>query len=219
MTILYDIKKDAENYARSLHKFPYFTHGRNNVRENLLFFTSPEIQKVIKEAKDEKEAYQKVINILKNDNGLASKMEKTKEILTDEWEKKGKQIISNLEFIFKKEFPFPDIKVYLTSIPICPHNFKEKYFFVFAMATKTIQLRIIEHELNHFMFYNYYSQLKNILENEKYELLKESLTFFSNPEEEGKPNEKELRKMFMEKIWNNLDEAINEAVERLKKQK
>jgi len=52
---------------------------------------------------------------------------------------------------------------------------------------------------------------------ERYELLKESLTFFSNPEQGGKPNEKPLRELFLSKVWGSLDEAIVAGTELLLK--
>ena len=67
---------------------------------------------------------------------------------------------------------------------------------------------IARHELNHFMFYFYYESLRNKLDHEKYELLKESLTLFSNPNQIGKPNEDSIREFFKTKLWSNMNEAI-----------
>ena len=50
---------------------------------------------------------------------------------------------------------------------------------------------------------------------EKYELLKESLSYFSNLEQRGKPDEKELRKLYASKNWENLNEAIKSGADLL----
>lgn len=67
------------------------------------------------------------------------------------------------------------------------------------------------HELNHFMFYRYYLKLRDKLGIEKFELLKESITLFTNPEREGKPDEAPLRRLFMGKSYKNMDEAIKDG--------
>src|SRR3989304_940746 len=48
-------------------------------------------------------------------------------------------------------------------------------------------------ELNHFMFYYYFGKLRGELGHEKFESLKEALTVFTNPDEEGYPAQRRLR--------------------------
>lgn len=67
------------------------------------------------------------------------------------------------------------------------------------------------------MFYHYYDGIRTKLGEEKYELLKESITFFSNPEQEGKPNEEQLRALFLSRVWDDLDEAVEAGVDLLLK--
>lgn len=71
------------------------------------------------------------------------------------------------------------------------------------------QVGTILHEFNHFMFYHYYPELKDKLGKEKYELLKESLTFFTNPNQIGKPDEDKLRQLYASKNWSSVEEIIN----------
>ena len=98
-------------------------------------------------------------------------------------------------------------------MPLCPYSYKDKFIYICLNDTAEKQISVLLHELNHFMFYFYYSDLKDKLGHEKYELLKESLSYFSNPEQEGKPDEKELRNLYASKNWENIDEIIKSTVD------
>ena len=118
--------------------------------------------------------------------------------MVEAWEKYGSEMEGKLKMIYKNKVSFKSILVYLTSSPICPYNFKEKWILVFAEANTRQQLQILLYELNHFMFYYYFGDLRKELEKEKFESLKEALTIFTNPEEKGYPNQRKLRKWLIE---------------------
>jgi uncharacterized protein YndB with AHSA1/START domain len=81
------------------------------------------------------------------------------------------------------------------------------------------QLRILSHELNHFLFYVvYFHDLSVKLGEDKFELLKESVTIFTSPEKDGKPDEEPLRKLYLEKHVRSLDEAVQIGAEFLMNQ-
>lgn len=95
----------------------------------------------------------------------------------------------------------------MTSNVVCPYNPDEQYFYV-RWTTYDIQLRTANHELNHFMFHYYYGDLEKEMGDEKWNILKESMTLFTEPNNPGYPAEEELRKMYMSKRWSNVDEII-----------
>jgi hypothetical protein len=218
LEISYSAEKDLENYLNSVVDFKYLKHGRENIQKELLSKLPENLQNIILQVAEKDKISSDILKYL-NDQATSNPqlIEDKINKLRSSWDKVGKQVIANLEFIFNKKFPFDLITVYFTTVPICPYNYQKKYFYIHSGATVQNQLRITEHELNHFMFYFYYSDLKNKLDKEKLELLKESLTFFTNPEQAGKPNEKPLRDLYLSKNWLSLEEAIMAGVESLNK--
>jgi len=214
LEIKYSIEKDAQTYVDYIFNFKSFRHGRGNIQENLLSKLDLPLQVILNSAKNDQEAFSKTRDYLEqiyspNKEVIVDSITKLKNV----WDRIGDSLIYSLEFLYKKPFPFKEAAAYITTNFIFPYNYKQKYFFVNYKYLSS-QLNTIKHELNHFMFYYYYPVIKN-LDLEKYELLKESITFFSNPEQEGKPNEKPLRDLYKSKIWNSLDEAIVEATKLL----
>lgn len=206
LKVNYSVAKDAQNYVNGVFRFKYLKHGRKDPSKQLLSGLEEDLQKVILQSKDEKEAYDAILKYLTNhDDGKSTQQAAS---LQKVWKTIGAQIIANLEFLYQKKFPFPEASAYLTTIPLCPYNYDQRWFFVFAKTYTRSQLAIVKHELSHFMFYHYYPQTKLGLEKEKYELLKESLTFFSNPDEWGKPAEKPLRDLYTSRSFSSLDEVI-----------
>jgi len=217
LQIKYSPEKDAETYINYIYKFNSYKHGRVNPQKELLSKLEPALQEILTNAKNESSAYKEVLDYLtKNNESDPQTLSRSIDTFEKRWEVVGENIIYSLEFLFKKPFPFNEVTVYLTTNNICPYSYEDKYFFAnYKYASE--QLETVKHELNHFMFYFYYKDLKNKLNEEKYELLKESLTFFSNPIQSGKPNENPIRTLFRSKIWENIDDAINAAVNLLLK--
>jgi len=217
LDIKYSIEKDIRTYIDFVYNFKSFKHGNENIQKKLLSKLDPELQEILITAKEEETAYKGVFDYLtKSYNGNPQLIEDSIAKLRVTWEKVGANIICSLEFLYKKPFPFEKVTVYLTTNYIFPYNYEQKYFYANYKYISS-QLSTTTHELNHFMFYYYYPSLKDKLSNEKYELLKESLTFFSNPDREGKPNELPLRELFKSKLWTNLDEAISAGAKYLLK--
>ncbi len=209
LDIRYSIEKDAQTYINFVYNFKSFKHGRVDIQERLLSKLDPKLQNIITSAGSEDAVYKGVFDYLtKIYNENPKLIEDSISKLRATWEKAGSNIVYFLEFLYKKPFPFERVTVYMTTNYIFPYNYEQRYFYANYKYISS-QLATATHELNHFMFYYYYEFLKDKLGNEKYELLKEALTFFSNPEQEGKPNELPLRKLFKSKLWANLDEAIS----------
>jgi len=208
LDIKYSVEKDAETYVNFVYQFKALEHGRTNPQKELLERLDPELQTILANTKDEKSAYTDVLVYLtKKDNENPQLIKNSIKTLEDRWNAVGNQIMYSLEFLYKKPFPFEKVTLYLTTNNICPYSYEDRYFFAnYRYASE--QMDVAKHELNHFMFYFYYESLRNKLDLEKYELLKESLTLFSSPNQTGKPNEGPIRDFFKTKLWVNLDEAI-----------
>jgi hypothetical protein len=208
----YSVEKDTQTYVNFVYSFKAYAHGRQDLKEKLLKKLDPQLQTILTTADSEKSAYDGVYTYLeKYQQDNKEKIESSINKLKEEWSQVGDAIIKHLEFLYQNKFPFEEVTAYLTTNNIFPYNYQQRYFYaniVYLMP----QLGTAKHELNHFMFYYYYPKLKEQLGDEKYELLKESLTFFSNPEQRGKPNELPLRELYKSKIWSNLDEAIKAGV-------
>ncbi|MDP3764061.1 MAG: hypothetical protein Q8Q95_00360 [bacterium] len=212
LKITYSIEKDTKNHLDGVFEFKHLKHGRENIREKLLSQLDSKLRKEIENSKNKEDAgvriktflneweiknHQKIENVIKN--------------LENKWEEKGGLVLQKLENLYKKEFPFDNITIYLTSLSLCPYSYKDKFIYIYLNDTPEKQIKVLLHELNHFMFYFYYLNLKDKLGYEKYELLKESLSYFSNPEQKGKPNEKGLRNLYASKQWGSIDEVIKEG--------
>jgi len=217
LDVKYSIEKDADTYVNFIFNFKSFKHGRDDIQATLLAKLEPTLQDIIKNASNDTDAHEKISGYLeakyKEDPTVID--ESIKKLKTA-WDKVGKNIINSLEFLYGKSFPFDTVGAYITTNNIFPYNYEQRYFFVNYKFLNS-QLATAKHELNHFMFYRYYPHLKEKLSKEYFELLKESLSFFSNPDQEGKPNEQPLRELFLSKIWSNLDEAVTAGVEYLTK--
>ncbi len=208
LNIQYSLEKDAETYVSYVYQFEALEHGRVNPKKELLERLDQELQNILANTKDKETAYTEVLSYLTKKNYENPQLLKNSiKTLEDRWNAVGSQVIYSLEFLYNKPFPFENVTLYLTTNNICPYSYEDKYFFAnYKYASE--QMDIAKHELNHFMFYYYYDSLRNKLDLEKYELLKEALTLFSSPNQTGKPNELPLRKFFETKLWANLDEAI-----------
>lgn len=213
----YDPKFDANNYIRAIFDKAHLEHGRKNMQDDLInSIESEKIKTAITKSTDRDKTLKDIENILAENYQADTEYFKNRvDKLNLFLSKLGAQIKVQLVFLYQKPFPFKKISVYLTTMPLCPYNYKEKYIYVYAKTNPQNQARILVHELNHFMFYYYYSDLAPKLGKEKFELLKESLSIYTNPEQEGKPNEKPLRELFIKKQPKTLEQAIKIGVEYL----
>ena len=206
--VIYSLQHDIDNYTDSLYHFRWNKHGRENIQKDLLKPFSEDFKKSLKEATNKKEAQEIVEKILLQ--GLDCRKTTYLTIannLEEAWKKEGATIVNTLEKIYGKKVPFDLITVYLSSIPICPYNFKQRWIYAFAGTSVQRQLRILTHELNHFMFLFHFGNLKDKVGNDSFEYLKEALPDFTNPEEKGYPAQQKLR-MWLKKQKGTISEII-----------
>lgn len=194
INVSFSLQHEIDNYLDSLWKFKWEKHGRQNIQERLLGPFPIWFKDKLNRAQTEKEARTVISEYIKqNILTKGKKYKDTSTNLENVWESQKAKILAGLESIYGYTIPFKKLTVYLTSIPICPYSYKELWIMVSTNASTNEQLNIISHELNHFMFYYYFPQLKKRLGIRKYESLKEALTVFTNPEEKGYPSQKKLR--------------------------
>jgi len=210
LKVTYSFERDINNYVDSLYHFRWDKHGREDLQENLLKPFPYVFKKALKESVN-KEAAEKVIEkyLLKNINRRRKTFLSVAKNLKIAWKENKTSIINNLEKIYGKNFPFKSLTVYLSSIPICPYNFNERWIYIFAGTSTQRQLRILTHELNHFMFLYYFGSLKDNIGNSNFESLKEALTVFTNPEEPGYPAQQKLR-TWLKKQKGTVSEIIED---------
>ncbi len=55
-----------------------------------------------------------------------------------------------------QKFPFDEVTVYLTTIFVCPYNYKEKWFMTSFLNQPLLSVQVCAHELLHFHFLYYY---------------------------------------------------------------
>ena len=193
--VKYSLEKEVENYLDSLYSFKWYKHGRDNIQNDLLKPFPDNFKNGLLKAKDKKEARKVITNFISP--YLPNRKKSYKQlsgIIQKEWTAKKTDIIRQLEDVYGERFPFKKITIYLSSIPICPYNYKEKWIMLCANTTVDQQIDIIRHELSHFMFYYYYPIEKLSLDKSQYELLKEALTILINKDEKGYPKEQKIRK-------------------------
>ena len=216
LTAIYDPAKDAENHIRAIVDAAYLTHGRVGMKEQLIAAVELKaVRTVLTKGGERNDLLDKMTTLFTKDRGRPLLEEKARQ-LEAAWVRLGDQVIFQLEALYGRDWPFEAVHIDLTTLPICPYDYKARQIFVHAMPGTQTQLCIISHELNHFMFYWVYSKkLKEKLGRERFELLKESVTIFTNPEQTGKPNEEPLRKLYVKKRVRTLDEAVKVGVDYL----
>ena len=193
--VKYSVERDAENYVSYGYEFKGRERGRKNLQKIFLERMEPEQRAILETAETKKEAYKNIKAFLQasRDKGPRT-IDDSIKLLEDRLNIVGDQMIYFLEFLYQQPFPFPEITIYLTTQNTCPYSYEGRFYFVNSKFVSR-QLEVSLHELNHFMFFYYYPHLKKSLSADAYDLLKESLAFFSNPTGTGYPDETPLRKL------------------------
>jgi len=168
----YSIQKDIQNHFNSVWRFRYRKYGRRNIKSRLIKAYLDKFKEEIKGAGDKKEAERVVRKFIisLHSKKIAPIIKDVEKVLND-----GKdEIISDLEQVYQKRW-------FMSGIGCSP----EKHIL------------IAKHELNHFMFYYYYSdKLRKIgLSEDKIEAIKESLAVLTSRNDNNKPSLK---------IWKSL---------------
>ncbi|MEK7447433.1 MAG: hypothetical protein AAB632_01380 [Patescibacteria group bacterium] len=212
----YSIERDMYNYLNAIWRMKYTSFGRDDLREKLLSSKPEQFQEDIKKAKTEEEAKKVIVSYLesrlktkkpeidKNIRDIQKVIDDNKDV-----------IIKTLESVFNKDFSFDEVFVYLTTAGICPLNFEKRWFMVYDNANDETVVRVATHELNHFMFFYYYTEkLKTRMDIHRFKVLKEALVILTNPEGNrgGKPETIELEGYLKTVQGRPMDEIIELAI-------
>jgi len=215
LNVEYSLEKDLWNHTRLFGSTGY-SYGQIDREKQLINKLPPEIQYIFN-------AHETVVEkTLRLSDYLRSHYElKKKEFfdniscLNNLWRDVGDQVIYQLEILYDKKFPFEATTAFITTSFACPYDFERRNFFVRKSYPRD-QVDTIKHELNHFMFLYYFPKLENKLGHNRYQLLKESLTFFTNPEQPGYPDEDRLRKLYLSRKWKNMNGIVKAGAKLLR---
>lgn len=206
----YNIKKEVNNYVEKLVK-----NKNLELKKDLLKVTNQEIQTLTntQDASTIETKLTKYFQQYYNQN--TQQILQKEKLINKAWKIVGEQIMYSVENLYKRKFPFKNLRGYYTTLPIYPYSYKSKYTYVGIKEEIPEQLLSILHELNHFMFHHYFGHLQKELGHSKFHLIKESLTFFTNPEDPGLEDQKDLRELYASRYWESIDEVIEAAVRKI----
>jgi len=209
--VKYSLQKDLNNYLVRLYNKNRYSYGR--APDFILKKFPLSFQQQIKKSK----SVESIIGIIKKywqetrPKNFSSQIKLTTKSVEKILNQNKDKIISKLESVYQQKFPFNKIAVFLTTIPICPYNYQDRWFMVSSTDKKQI-IKTATHELNHFMFYYYYAdhlKQKNI-SSKNIEIIKESLAILTNPE--GNPNKPDV--LPLEKIiLSHTDKSIDQIID------
>lgn len=218
IAVRYSPETDLENYISKIFFGTKYDYGRTDLREKLLKDCSEEVRALFSDDLVETELRSRLLHILRTEYERRPEWyEKKIQDLAWVWGQVGSQVEYALARMYGRPFPFAGdtLTVNFTTLFICPYRYEERMIFCAVKQPNVQQVATVLHELNHFMFYYYFGHLRSSLSEGDYELLKESLTFFSSPDRPGYPAEKPLRELYLSKQWGSLDEAVEAGMELL----
>ncbi len=211
----YSIDKDMIPYMKVIWKMQYKSYGRDGLQERLLKYKPGQFQKDIKKAKTEEGAKRVMHDFLcENLEGNRVEFDSNVKRIQKTLDGNKGRIIGKLESLFGKKFPFEEITVYLTTAGICPYNYDKRWFMVYTNADEARILSVASHELNHFMFYYYYSHglEQEGIDDHKLMVLKEALVVLDPNDVDKKPQAEDLKKFLKALSSRPMDEIIEFAI-------
>jgi hypothetical protein len=205
LTFSYDLQKDIENFLKSLKSVNNKEHTKSQeeyIQKYGAEFTAENLRLFIEQKLRAQKIDERVAEIERGWNIIAT------------------DALSRIENIFGI-YPFPEIRVFLTTNNRCTYNIQENYFFVYTESKHPNST--ILHELFH--FYTWYAYGKNLIEQgfprDRYNDIKESLTVILNTDfldlvggeiDKGYPQHQEMRGR-IELLWKKerkIDVVIQE---------
>lgn len=179
ISVIKDISTDANNRYEAVNKCTYRSDRKKNAKPEDL----PIVEKITGKTKED--AFDILLPYLeekyeKNDIEISQKMKEFQEVL----DQNKDAIFKNMERLTKHPIDYDEIIMFLTTYPRCPYNREKWYIWLALSANKLRALNILAHEVLHFQFHKYYSNLPRIkaLNFQQFDTIKESLTFLLNHE-------------------------------------
>jgi hypothetical protein len=213
--VSYSQEKDRENYLNTLWRFQYLKYGRLDIQDRLLSRFPVEFRAKLTQAATREEAAEVVRSYLQE---LPPSFKAETEAKARDLEKllneQSELIEDDLEKIYQKDFPFETVTVFLTTAGICPYSYEDRWFMVGRECPPEECLQISEHELNHFMFYNCFPDLRDSLGKDDYESLKEGMAILSDPGIGRKPTIEKLERYILSISEKPASEIVQSVLEK-----
>tara|TARA_B100001971_G_C18242542_1_gene571872 strand:- start:612 stop:1292 length:681 start_codon:yes stop_codon:yes gene_type:complete len=199
LEFLFDEEKDLWNIWDSCNHDSRWNDFKKNINAKILKIC------VGKEFKDCKEELREYMQKFYNSKIIEIFLESLKK----SWKKINGDFFDRIKKVTKNDFPFDEVKVYITTSGRSPYNWKEPSFMVSVFYSLPHALNTCGHELLHIQFHNtYWEQIEEKIGKEKTADLKEALTILLNLEfkdlwfakDKGYECHKELRE-FIKKTW------------------
>lgn len=202
LKIVYDLERDIRNYDINYVNRKFFNYGRDD------FDRAPDMWPSVKESIEKETDEDKKFEIIRKyltDNFLDKDIVKCNiEAINKCWGNIEAPYFDKLCKYMSAEKLFSEATVYITTLKICPYNFRDNYFYTSLFYNLPNQIKAIMHESMHIVFrqnYEEYLSSKGVNEQGILEIT-ESLTellnlefkeFLSSPEYNKKPTTKDLQ--------------------------
>jgi hypothetical protein len=185
VNFIYSPEKDANNYLKFVRDFPEEIGASNDeiklVRARLDKTLVNKLQ-IAKKEDARRLALSWVKKVWEEKKG---RYLNEIEMLKQQWKPRENGFIQRLEDFYNASFTFNKLTAYLTTLPICPYDYKAGWFMVSLLASTEHKIRTVGHELMHFMFIKHYWKYcreKLKLDDKQIDIIKEALTVYLNTE-------------------------------------
>lgn len=213
-TVAYSQEEDLENYLNALWRFQYTKYGRKDIQNRLLSRFPVEFRTRLTQAATREEAAKIVRTYFQE---LPPSFKAETEAKARDLEKllneQSESIEDDLKRIYQKDFPFETVTVFFTTAGICPYSYEDRWFMVGRDCSPEECLQISRHELNHFMFYTYFPDLRESLGRDEYEALKEGMAILSDPRIGWKPSIEKLERYILSIAEKPAGEIVKSVLE------
>lgn len=216
----YNIEDDLNTYVMTTLENTVNSLGIPAHRERVLNRIDPEMRQIIEENTENKD-----VCIAKMRELLTRRYDTSIDIVTEyeqatmeAFNRTSPAIIRNLQTLYGYDFMFDKVDIYISTSGTCPYDARNGKFAI--SAHNKLQTDFINpvstgvHEMNHFMFEHskYPDLLKEKLNADEFYLLRESLTYFTDPERPDlRPAEVDLKALYESRTWESLDEVVEAA--------
>lgn len=204
--VKYSKDKDIWNHLNTNWRFTFNKHGREDIKDRIRKSYPKKFIDDLWNTDEESEAKKFIGQYLDFIGKPLPIIARGVEQLLNE---NKDEIVERLEKVYDEKFPFEEITVYIHSCLFSPYSYEEKWFMSSRNNSEDGHINTALHELNHFMFYYYYPDLKDEIGQEKYETLKEALAVYTNPEGNDKPSVQNMENFFKQNLNKSIKEILH----------
>jgi hypothetical protein len=201
ITILYDIEKDLQNYDNNYFHQRYPDYGRKDL--DTAPWLWPSIKKRLNDTPED-EKLEIIRGYLEKRFQDKLVMKIAIKSLNEYWCTIERNYFDRLRRYMGIKKPIKNMKVFLTTLNICPYNKKENYFYTSFFASIALQTKTMMHESMHLVFLDNFEKylVENGVNRQGVLEINEALTVLLNwefkefllvPENNNKPSAKDLQ--------------------------